>query len=201
MNDQKKRGLLWYLGEHPDLLQHYTDLQGLVRRVLRFFRRKLDQARQALRYFGRERKARRFPESDHRLAQMVLFIWGNLPRIGSRFRERLYHLRRRSIRSGSKRRALFEKIRLHPALFLGSAVAVAAIAVVLSLYTIGVNVSYDGISLGTTSSKRAVRAAAANIEEVTREVLGDESYAVDKALLAAGDEGGAAQHRADPAGI
>ena len=57
MNDQKKRGLLWYLGEHPDLLQHYTDLQGLVRRVLRFFRRKLDQARQALRYFGRERKA------------------------------------------------------------------------------------------------------------------------------------------------
>ena len=183
MNDQKKRGLLWYLGEHPDLLQHYTDLQGLVRRVLRFFRRKLDQARQALRYFGRERKARRFPESDHRLAQMVLFIWGNLPRIGSRFRERLYHLRRRSIRFGSKRRALFEKIRLHPALFLGSAVAVAAIAVVLSLYTIGVNVSYDGISLGTTSSKRAVRAAAANIEEVTREVLGDESYAVDKALL------------------
>ena len=183
MNDQKKRGLLWYLGEHPDLLQHYTDLQGLVRRVLRFFRRKLDQARQALRYFGRERKARRFPESDHRLAQMVLFIWGNLPRFGSRFRERLYRLRRRSIRSGSKRRALFEKIRLHPALFLGSAVAVAAIAVVLSLYTIGVNVSYDGISLGTTSSKRAVRTAAANIEEVTREVLGDESYAVDKALL------------------
>ena len=183
MNDQKKRGLLWYLGEHPDLLQHYTDLQGLVRRVLRFFRRKLDQARQALRYFGRERKARRFPESDHRLAQMVLFIWGNLPRFGSRFRERLYHLRRRSIRSGSKRRALFEKVRLHPALFLGSAVAVAAIAVVLSLYTIGVNVSYDGISLGTTSSKRAVRTAAANIEEVTREVLGDESYAVDKTLL------------------
>ena len=127
MNDQKKRGLLWYLGEHPDLLQHYTDLQGLVRRVLRFFRRKLDQARQALRYFGRERKARRFPESDHRLAQMVLFIWGNLPRFGGRFRERLYHLRRRSIRSGSKRRALFEKIRLHPALFLGSAVAVAAV--------------------------------------------------------------------------
>ena len=117
-------------------MQHYTDLQGLVRRVLRFFRRKLDQARQALRYFGRERKARRFPESDHRLAQMVLFIWGNLPRFGSRFRERLYHLRRRSIRSGSKRRALFEKVRLHPALFLGSAVAVAAIAVVLSLYTI-----------------------------------------------------------------
>lgn len=60
---------------------------------------------------------------------------------------------------------MFEKIRLHPALFLGSAVAVAAIAVVLSLYTIGVNVSYDGISLGTTSSKRAVRTAAANIEE------------------------------------
>lgn len=188
MNDQKRRNstpnkILWYLGEHPDLLQRYTDVQGLFRRILRFFGRRREQARQALRYFGREKKARRFPESDHRLAQTVLFFWGNIPRFTSRFRERLHRIRRRSIHSGSRRRAMFEKIRLHPALFLGSAVAVAAIAVVLSLYTIGVNVSYDGISLGTASSKRSVRLAASNIEAVTRQVLGDEDYAVDTSLL------------------
>lgn len=188
MNDQKRRDpapnkILWYLGEHPDLLQRCTDVQGLFRRILRFFGRKREQARQALRYFGREKKARRFPESDHRLAQTVLFFWGNIPRFTSRFRERLHRIRRRSIHSGSRRRAMFEKIRLHPALFLGSAVAVAAIAVVLSLYTIGVNVSYDGISLGTASSKRSVRLAASHIEQVTRQVLGDEDYAVDTSLL------------------
>lgn len=188
MNDQKRRGnapkgILWYLGEHPDLLQRYTDLPGLLRRLAALIRRKREQARQALRYMGREKKARRFPESDHRLAQAVLFIWGNIPRFAGRFKERLYRIRRLRIRSGSRRRAVFERIKLHPALFLGSAVTVAAIAVVLSLYTIGVSVSYDGISLGTVGSKRSVRLATQKVEDVTCQTLGYAEYDVDTDLL------------------
>ena len=186
MKEQKRRPMTpkeiwWYLGEH--LLQRCTDLQGLVRRLMRFFRQKWDRIRQSLRYMGREKRALRFPESDHRLAQLVLFVWGNIPRFASRFRERLYRFRRLRIRSGSRRRALFERIKLHPALFLGSAVAVAAIAVVLSLYTIGVSVSYDGISLGTVTSGRAVRRATENVEQITCQTLGYDTYSVDTTLL------------------
>ncbi len=188
MNTQKRRnsapkGIIWYLEEHPDLLQRYTDIPSLLRRIVRFFKKKWEQARMALRYMGREQLARRFPESDHRLAQAVLFIWGNIPRFTSRFRERLYRIRRFSIRSGSKRRAVFERMKLHPALFLGSAVTVAAIAVVLSLYTVGVSVSYDGINLGTVDSARSVRLATENIAEVTCQTLGYDSYEVDASLL------------------
>ena len=164
--------ILWYLGEHPDLLQRYTDLQGLARRTVQLLRRKWEQLRQALRFMVRERKARRFPESDHKLAQAILFIWGNIPRFASRFRERLYRIRRFRIRTGNRWRVLFERIKLHPAWFLGSAVAVAAIAVTLSLYTIGVTVSYDGMNLGTVASGRVVRQAAADIEDVTCQTLG-----------------------------
>mgnify|MGYP000999696572 CR=1 FL=1 len=175
--------ILWYLGEHPDLLQHYTDLQGLARRTVQLLRRKWEQLRQALRFMVRERRARRFPESDHKLAQAILFIWGNIPRFASRFRERLYRIRRFRIRTGNRWQVLFERIKLHPAWFLGSAVAVAAIAVTLSLYTIGVTVSYDGMNLGTVASGRVVRQAAADIEDVTCQTLGYDSYTVDTSLL------------------
>lgn len=188
MDSQKRRskapkGILWYLGEHPDLLQRYTDLPGLLRRMVHLIKGKIEQARQALRYMGREKMARRFPESDHKLAQLVLFFWGNIPRFTSKIRERLYRIRRRSIRSGSRRRAVFERIKLHPALFLGSAVAMAAIAVVLSLYTVGVSVTYDGINLGTVASGRSVLQAASNVEKLTCKTLGYITYTVDTSLL------------------
>ena len=88
MDDLKRlldgpKKILWYLGEHPDLLQRCTDLQGLTRRTAQLLRRKWEQLRQALRFMVRERRARRFPESDHRLAQAILFIWGNIPRFAS----------------------------------------------------------------------------------------------------------------------
>ena len=175
--------IIWYLGEHPDLLQRYTDLQGLARRTVQLLRRKWEQLRQALRFMVRERRAQRFPESDHKLAQAILFIWGNIPRFASRFRERLYRIRRFRIRTGNRWQVLFERIKLHPAWFLGSAVAVAAIAVTLSLYTIGVTVSYDGMNLGTVASGRVVRQAAADIEDVTCQTLGYDSYTVDTSLL------------------
>ena len=66
MNTQKRRnsapkGIIWYLEEHPDLLQRYTDIPSLLRRIVRFFKKKWEQAWTALRYMGREQLARRFP--------------------------------------------------------------------------------------------------------------------------------------------
>ena len=56
-------------------------------------------------------------ESDHKLAQAILFIWGNIPRFVSRFQEQLYRIRRFRIRTGNRWRVLFERIKLHPAWF------------------------------------------------------------------------------------
>lgn len=175
--------VLWYLGEHPDLLQKHTDLQGLVRRLADFIGGEVDRGQRALHHMKKEKQANRYPETDHRLGQLVLFFWGNLPRFVGRFRDRVHRIRKRSIHSGNRQRALFERIRLHPALFLGSAVLIASVAVVLSLYTIGVNVIYDGINLGTVTSSRTVRLSTETVEQVTRSTLGENSYSIDLSLL------------------
>lgn len=188
MNEQKRQDsplkrALWYLGEHPDLLKKCTDLQGLFHRLIDYIGGEVDRGQYALRRMKAEKLSHRYPETDHRLGQLVLFIWGNLPRFAGMFRSRLHHIRKRSIRNGNRHRALFERIRLHPALFLGSAVAVAAIAVVLSLYTIGVTVAYDGINLGAVSSNRSVRLACTAVQSVTRDTLQEDGYTIDTSLL------------------
>ena len=67
-------------------------------------------------------------------------------------REHFSDRRKIFIRLGDKRRRFFEEIKLHPAIFLSSAVVIAAAATVLSLYTLGAEVSYDGQALGVVSS-------------------------------------------------
>ena len=49
----------------------------------------------------------------------------------------------------------------------------------LSLYTIGTTAAYDGNDLGTVSGIRTVNAVVDDLENITRETLGDESYTVD----------------------
>ena len=61
--------ILWYLGEHPDLLQRYTDLQGLARRTVQLLRRKWEQLRQALRFMVRERRPQAGPGHTLHLGQ------------------------------------------------------------------------------------------------------------------------------------
>ena len=65
MKEQKRRPMTpkeiwWYLGSTGSARSR-TDLQGLVRRLMRFFRQKWDRIRQSLRYMGREKRALRFP--------------------------------------------------------------------------------------------------------------------------------------------
>ena len=86
---------------------------------------------------------------------------------------------------GGKRRHFFEKMHLHPVAFLCGAMAIAAAATVLSLYTLGAQVTYDGQDLGIVSSRRAAEKVVAELEDVTRATTGDGGYTVDTTLLTA----------------
>ena len=103
--------------------------------------------------------------------------------MGSDLRERLTRRRKGAIRSGGRMRAFFEGVKLHPAVFVAGAVAVTAVAVCLSMYTIGATARYDGVELGTVRSAHSVSAAVDQLEEITRQTLSDTDYSIDSAKL------------------
>lgn len=98
-------------------------------------------------------------------------------------RERFALRRKHNIRRSGSIRGLLERLHLHPAIFLGTCVTAAAVIVLLSVYTIGTTVRYDGINLGTVGSRRTVDQAVQQLETVTRQTLEDQDYAIDTALL------------------
>ena len=174
---QKIKGWRWELEEHPGRFS--LDIQGAVARLaarLRTLRAKAKQLSYA-------KKAHQFPESDHPAAQLFLLGIGSLPRLGSALREKWMHRRKFRIHLSARLQARVDKLRLHPAVFLGSAVAVAAVAIVLSLYTVGTSVSYDGVDIGTVSGRSVVRRSVSQLESVTRQTVGDAAYTLDTSRL------------------
>ncbi len=168
----------WYLGEHPDWCD--VDIQQAVKNCVIVPFRNLCRH---LKELGRDRNEAKLPETESRIGQLFLFAWGSLPRLGCRLRERTQIRRRSSIHTGAKRRSFFEGMQIHPALFLFSALCIALLSVLLSLYTLGTSAKYDGVTLGTVSSRGEVAAAVAHVESITRDALADESYTIDPALL------------------
>lgn len=166
-----------YREEHPDLFT--LNLQAGVRHLAA----RCKEIRGSAHHLVDESRRSRFPESEHGAAQLFLFFWNSLPRLGANLRERLSQRRKRLIRIGDRQRSFFEKIRLHPAVFLASAMGIAAAATILSLYTIGARAVYDGKDLGIVSSRQAVALAVTEVEGITRETLQDSSYKVDQSLL------------------
>lgn len=138
---------------------------------------------QRLRELRHQNRQRQLPETEWKLGQLLLFLWGSLPRMGSDLRERLTRRRKGAIRSGGRMRAFFEGVKLHPAVFVAGAVAVTAVAVCLSMYTIGATARYDGVELGTVRSAHSVSAAVDQLEEITRQTLSDTDYSIDSAKL------------------
>lgn len=136
-----------------------------------------------LRHQMRANPHRHFPESDYGLVQTALFVAGSVPMWGDRIRERFHFNRKRRMHRHGTLRSRVERMKFHPAAFLTGALAVAVVCAALSLYTVGVSVSYQDYFLGYASSAKAVNAVVADIEAVTRETLGDEDYTVDRALL------------------
>ena len=166
-----------YREEHPDLFT--LNLQAGVRHLAA----RCKEIRGSAHHLMDESRHSRFPESEHGAAQLFLFFWNSLPRLGANLRERLSQRRKRLIRIGDRLRSFFEQIKLHPAVFLASAMGIAAAATILSLYTIGARAVYDGKDLGVVSSRQAVALAVTEVEGITRETLQDSSYKVDQSLL------------------
>lgn len=166
-----------YREEHPDLFT--LNLQAGVRHLAA----RCKEIRGSAHHLMDESRHSRFPESEHGAAQLFLFFWNSLPRLGANLRERLSQRRKRLIRIGDRLRSFFEQIKLHPAVFLASAMGIAAAATILSLYTIGARAVYDGKDLGVVSSRQAVTLAVTEVEGITRETLQDSSYKVDQSLL------------------
>lgn len=133
-----------------------------------------------------EKRSNRFPESEHGIVQLVLFVWGCLPALGSAFRERILRRHKRSARSGARVRGRLEELSLHPAAFLVGAMVIAAAAVALSLYTVGTAVSYGGTELGTVSGQRTVDQVVSAIEVTTRRTMDDRDYQVNRDQLTTG---------------
>ena len=175
---QNLKDWAWYTRENPDWLD--LDIQTAVKRHVIA---PLREGWHRLRSLARQKKRREFPESENRLAQLLLFAWGSMPRMGAGLRERFALRRRHNIRRSGSIRGLLERLHLHPAIFLGTCVTAAAVIVLLSVYTIGTTVRYDGINLGTVGSRRTVDQAVKQLEAVTRQTLEDQDYAIDTALL------------------
>ena len=175
---QNLKDWVWYHREHPDWYD--LDLQEIIKvRIIAPIRRLLLHLAQ----LGRERQERKLPETESRIGQLLLFGWGSIPRLASNLRERLERRRKSAIQAGGQRRSFFEHLHLHPAAFLGGALGIALLAVLLSLYTLGTSAIYDGVDLGTVSSKNDVQLAVTGVESITRQALSDEDYAVDAELL------------------
>ena len=175
---QNLKDWVWFCKEHPDWLD--LDVQTWVStHIGQPLRRRWHRLRE-LRHQNRQRQ---LPETEWKLGQLLLFLWGSLPRMGSDLRERLTRRRKGAIRSGGRMRAFFEGVKLHPAVFVAGAVAVTAVAVCLSMYTIGATARYDGVELGTVHSARSVSAAVDQLEEITRQTLSDTDYSIDSAKL------------------
>ncbi len=167
----------WYRKEHPD--RFTLDVQSGIRRPVQFIKKRIRGLRRNIRRIIRRDRAKEFPESEQKFFQLVLFVRGLLPRAASEAGARLRHRRRRT-RAREQRRSYLENIKMHPVVFLGGALVIAALAVTLSLYTLGTTARYAGTDLGTVTSKHTVNAVMSNLEKVTRKTLGDESYTLDR---------------------
>jgi len=151
---------------------------GTVKRLLALAAAKLKRARRRWRHIVREKKAKRFPESERMPIQLLLFGWSMLPVLASRVREATWGRRKRAINHFGRMRTWVEHHRVHPAVFLGAGCGLAAIAVFCSIYTVGTTVTYDGEVIAVVDSKESAEGARQKLERVTTRTLG-ETYTID----------------------
>ena len=146
--------------------------------IRRGWRNALRQARRVV----REKRAKRFPESERRPVQLFLFLWGMLPMLTGALREKTWAVRKRIINVYAHLRAATERRRFHPVLFLAGAAVIAVTAVTCSLYTFGTTVSYDGSVIGVVGSEDAADSARIDLEKITARALGS-AYTIDDSLI------------------
>lgn len=160
-------------------------------RTVKPLRERLRHTHDRVRQVVHESRARSFPESGNLAGQLLLMLCGMLSYWGTMGRERLRLARRHFIRrTGGQRVIRWRARKYHSLVFVGGALAIAAVAVLLSRYTIGTTVIYDGKALDTVESLREAKHVAASIADITSETLGkkftfsDSSIQYTSALVA-----------------
>ena len=153
--------------------------------LILFYRRmtrRLRRLRRHLHELRREEQDRNFPESDHKLVQLVLLVWNMLPMMFSLLRERTWGQRRWLFRRATQRNAKTKRKKIHPVAFMGTACAIAAVIIVCNLYTIGTTVTYDGEVIAAVASESEAEKARSDLELVTTRTLG-ETFTIDDSLI------------------
>lgn len=156
-----------------------ADISGWIDKLRQRIRSFMTSLRRDMRHQKNASRHRKFPESDYGIAQFCLYVAGSIPRVTSAIHECLTLRRRKHIDAAHAFQKQVDKVKTHPVAFLSGALVVVAVCALLSLYTIGTTAAYDGNDLGTVSGIRTVNAVVDDLENITRETLGDESYTVD----------------------
>lgn len=159
------------------------DISGWIDKLRLRCRTFMTSLRRDMRHQANASRHRKFPESESALAQLFLYAAGSVPRLTSALRDRFTLHRRKQINAAHAFQKQVDKIKQHPVAFLSCALVVVALCALLSLYTIGTTAVYDGSELGTVSGIRTVNAVVSDIEDITRQTLGDEDYTVNRDKL------------------
>ena len=159
------------------------DISGWIDKLRLRCRTFMTSLRRDMRHQANASRHRKFPESESGLAQLFLYAAGSVPRLTSALRDRFTLRRRKQIDAAHAFQKQVDKIKQHPVAFLSCALVVVALCALLSLYTIGTTAVYDGSELGTVSGIRTVNAVVSDIEDITRQTLGDEDYTVNRDKL------------------
>ena len=155
-----------------------NELVLFYRRMMRRFRR----LRHNLMELLREDRERNFPESDHKLVELVLLIWNIIPMMFSLLREKTWGRRRELFRKQIRTAAGKKRRKIHPVAFIGTSCVIAAAIMLISTYTVGTTVSYDGEVIATVASEAEAEHARSNLEQVTTRTLG-ETFTIDESLI------------------
>lgn len=179
--DNLKEWHFYLVEEHGH--RQRADISGRIDRLCLRCRSFMTSLRRDVRHQKNASRHRKFPESDYGIAQFCLYVAGSIPRMTSAIHERFTLRRRKRIDAAHTFQKQLDKIKLNPVAFLSCALVVVAVCALLSLYTIGTTAVYDGKELGTVSGIHTVSAVVDDLQDITRETLGDADYTVDTAKL------------------
>ena len=169
-----------------EAVRTWQETEGEISPVVTGCRTLAEKAKETRRHWRRlvrEKKAKRFPESERLPVQMLLLAWGMVPTLGGLLGERVRASRKqRHERVSALRAKLGQRWRFHPAMLLCGGCVAAAVGLFFSAYTFGTTVLYDGEIIAAVDSQTAAEEAAADLEAVTSRTLG-ERYSIDDSMI------------------